>query len=60
MAGGELEQAEATAELIMPSAKKAAKIIDEIALSEMPEPELADVPQQVLSGLIRTLRSRIS
>ena len=60
MAGGELEQAEATAELIMPSAKKAAKIIDEIALSEMPEPELADVPQQVLSGLIRTLRSKIS
>jgi len=60
MADGELEQAEATAESIMPSAKKAAKIIDEIALSEMPEPELADVPQQVLSSLIRTLRSKIS
>ena len=59
MADGELEQAEATAESIMPSARKAAKIIDEIALSEMPEPELADVPQQVLSSLIRTLRSKI-
>ncbi len=60
MADGELEQAETTVKSIMPSARKAAKIIDEIALSEMPEPELADVPQQVLSGLIRTLRSKIS
>ncbi len=60
MADGELQQAETTAESIMPSAKKAAKIIDEIALSEIPEPELADVPQQVLSSLIRTLRSKIS
>jgi hypothetical protein len=35
------------------------KIIDRIALSEIPEPELADIPQQMLSGSIRALRNRI-
>ena len=39
---------------------KAREILDRIATSEMPEPELADVPQQVLSGLVRGLRARIS
>ena len=32
----------------------------QMAISEMPEPELADVPPQVLSGLIRDLRAKIS
>ena len=59
MADGELNQAEATVESIVPSGKKARKIIDEIALSEIPEPELANVPPQVLVGLVRTLRSKI-
>ena len=39
---------------------EAVDILDTIAVSEMPEPELADVPPQVLSGLIRNLRARIS
>ena len=30
-----------------------------IALSDIPEPELADIAPQVLAGLIRTLRSKI-
>ena len=34
-------------------------IIDRIALSEIPEQELADIPPQVLAGTIRTLREKI-
>jgi len=60
MADGELDDAQRTADLIAPYGRYAVKILDRIALSEMPEPELADVPQQVLSGLIRDLRARIS
>ena len=58
-ADGELEQAERIADLIVSCGDRALKILDRIALSEMPEPELADIPQQVLSGLIRNLRTRI-
>jgi hypothetical protein len=60
MADGELDEAQKTADLIAPYGLQAVKILDGIALSEMPEPELADIPQQVLSGLIRNLRTRIS
>ena len=60
MADGELDEAQKTADLIVPCASRAVKILDRIALSEMPEPELSDIPQQVLSGLIRNLRTRIS
>lgn len=60
MADGELDLARETADLIVPSGTRAVKILDGIALSEMPEPELADIPPQVLSGLIRDLRARIS
>jgi len=58
-ADGELEQAERIADLIVSCGDRALKILDRIALSEMPEPELADIPQQMLSGLIRNLRTRI-
>jgi len=60
VANGELDEAQQTAELIVPCRARAVKILDKIALSEIPEPELADIPQQVLSGLIRNLRTRIS
>ncbi len=60
MADGKLNQAQKTAELIVPYSSRALKILDRIALRDMPEPQLADVPQQVLSGLIRNLRTRIS
>lgn len=59
MAYGELDEAEATAALIAPFSAQAMKIIDRIALSEIPEPELADIPQQMLSGSIRALRARL-
>ncbi|MHC4618946.1 MAG: hypothetical protein ACYTEQ_14475 [Planctomycetota bacterium] len=59
MAGGELGIARETANLIIPFGSRAVEILDRIALSDMPEPELADVPPQVLAGLIRDLRSQI-
>ena len=60
MADGELDEAQKISDSIAPHGIQAIKILDEIALSEMPEPELADIPPQVLSGLIRNLRTRIS
>ncbi len=59
MADGDLEMAEQTATVIIPNSKKAVKILERIALSQIPEPELADIPQQVLSGLIKELRGRL-
>ena len=60
MADGDLDAAQKTADLICSHGLQAVKILDRIALSEIPEPELADIPPQVLSGLIRNLRTRIS
>ena len=60
MADGQLEQAEQELELITPYGRKAVEFVDKVALSEIPEPELADIPSQILSGLIRTLRSEIT
>jgi hypothetical protein len=59
MADGELDLAEQTAKAILPNGQNAVRLLERIALSEIPEPELADIPQQVLSGLIKSLRSRI-
>ena len=59
MANGELEEAEQTAEVVASQPAKAIEILDRIALSEMPEPDLADIPPQVLSGFIRKLRAKI-
>ncbi len=60
MVNGELDQAQQTADLITPYGRRVVKILDRISLSEMPESGLADIPQQVISGLIRDLRSRVS
>ena len=60
MADGELDEAEKIAASIAPRSTTAVEILDRIAVSEMPEPELADIAPQVLSGLIRTLRSKIT
>jgi hypothetical protein len=59
IADGQLDEAQRTSDLIVPYRRKAIEILDKIALSEIPEPELEDVPPQVLSGLIRNLRTRI-
>jgi hypothetical protein len=60
MADGELDQAEEMALTIIPNGHKAIKILEKIAISEIPEPEIADIPQQVLSGLVKNLRGRFS
>ncbi len=59
MADGELDQAEKILKRITSAGERALKILNDITYSEIPEPELADIPKQVLSGLIRTLRGRI-
>jgi uncharacterized protein YbaR (Trm112 family) len=59
MVYGELDEADETAALIAPSGNRAIAIIDRIALSEIPEPGLADIPPQILAGTIRTLREKI-
>ena len=59
MAQGNLDEAERTSALITPFRSKVLEIIDRIALSEIPEPELKDIPPSLLSGLIRNLRSKI-
>ena len=60
MADGNLDEAQKTAEVIAPTGMRAVEILDRIAVSDMPEPELSDIPKQVLAGLIRNLRTRIS
>ena len=60
MADGDIDEAERIAASIAPHGGQAVEILDRIALSEMPEPELADVAPQVLAGLIRTLRAKIA
>ena len=59
MAQGELDEAETTGALITPCGSRVTDILDKIALSEIPEPELADIPQQLLSGAIRALRAKL-
>ena len=58
MADGDLEEAERTAKTLIPSGKRTLKILERIALSEIPEPEIADIPPNVLAGLIKALREK--
>lgn len=58
-ADGNLSQAQNLVPSIATAGLRAVEIIDRIAVSEMPEPELADMPPQVLAGFIRQLRAKI-
>ena len=58
MADGDLEEAERTAKPLILSGKKTLKILERIALSEIPGPEIADIPRNVLAGLIKGLREK--
>jgi len=60
MVDGKLDEAQRTADRIVPHRRKAAVILEQFAKSDTPDPELEDVPKQVLSGFIRNLRTRIS
>jgi len=60
MANSDLDDAQRTADLIVPHRRKAMPILDEFAKNYPPDPELADVSQQLLLRFIRNLRTRIS
>ena len=60
MASGDLDQASQYEQLILPHGEDAVSILDSIALNDLPEPELAQIPPHVLSGLIRSLRTQIN
>lgn len=60
MYNGDLDEAQRTADTIASHRRQAKDILDRIATSDTPEPDLADVPPHLLSGFIRNLRTRIS
>jgi hypothetical protein len=60
MAQGDLDEAETMGALIAPYGSRVTDILDIIALSEIPERELQDISQQLLSQSIRALRARVN
>lgn len=60
MVDGRLDEAQRTADRIVPHRRKAVVILEQFAKSDAPDPALEDIPKQVLSGFIRNLRVRIS
>ena len=60
MANSDLDDAQRTADLIVPHRRKAMTILEEFAKNYPPDPELADISQQLLLRFIRNLRTRIS
>jgi DNA-directed RNA polymerase subunit RPC12/RpoP len=59
MADGQTSEAQTTAEKIMQLKAKARTLLDRIATSDMPEPELRDVPPNVLTKLIKAFRTKL-
>lgn len=59
MADGDLREAEAALRLIKAAGEIAVKCANRIAMADIPEADLSDIPQQVLAGLIRNLRQQI-
>ena len=59
MADGLLEEADDSANKIVPYKTQAKKILGKMLHDEIPEPELADVPAKVLTGFIRNMLTRI-
>ncbi len=60
IADGKLKEAEKVLTTISPYKEKAIKILDQIALSEIPEAELANIRPGVLSGMIKDLRNKLT
>jgi|GEM_PF-341236 len=59
MVDGNIDQADTTARALTPHKKRAAGLLDRLAMTDMPEPELADVPPQVLSKFIKSFRAKL-
>lgn len=60
MADGELSEAEETFQALKSHKKTALRVLASMSRAERPEPELSDVPDSVLQGLIRDVSSRLS
>ena len=59
MADGRLDEAQTTADKIVPYKSQAKAILENILRAEKPEPELADVPKKVLAGFVRNILTRM-
>jgi len=55
-----LYEAQRMEALIAPHCARAVHILDTLDLNDISEPELAGIPKQVISSLIRNLRNEIS
>ena len=60
MADGELGQAEKTFKKLKADKKVALRLLASMARAERPEPELSDLPENVLQGLIRDAGNKLS
>ncbi|MBN1361159.1 MAG: hypothetical protein JW993_11220 [Sedimentisphaerales bacterium] len=60
MYNGDLDDAQRTVEQIASHRRQSKEVLEQIATSDPPDPELVDIPPHLLSGFIRNLRSRLS
>jgi hypothetical protein len=60
MRDGKLAEAAELENQITPYGQQSLHLLDKIASSEIPEPELDDIPRAVLLTMIRNIRSKIS
>ena len=60
MADGDLMTAEKTLQTLKKNKKSALRTLSSMARSERPEPELSDLPDRILQGLIRDTSTKLS
>ena len=60
MADGLLDDAQKTSERFARFKPQTIKVLNQIVSNDTPEPELADVPEKILTGLTKNLRTRLS
>jgi len=60
MADGDLMVAEKTLEELKKNKKTALRILSSMARAEHPEPELSDIPDRILQGLVRDASTKLS
>ena len=59
IADGQLDDAQRTAESLIRFKPQTIKVLSQIATSDPPEPELAEIPKKILAGLMNNLRTRL-
>ena len=60
MADGDLMVAEKTLDALKKNKKNALRILSSMARAERPEPELSDIPDRILQGLVRDASAKLS